>query len=48
MLIENKIKYGSKVLVDYINNDYEIKVLYTCGTQNATVGAGKTKKGEMI
>ena len=27
MLIENKIKYGSKVLVDYINNDYEIKVL---------------------
>ena len=27
MLIENKVKYGSKVLVDYINNDYEIKVL---------------------
>ena len=27
MLIENKVKYGSKILVDYINNDYEIKVL---------------------
>ena len=27
MLIENKIKYNSNILVDYINNDYEIKVL---------------------
>ena len=27
MLIENKVKYNSKILVDYINNDYEIKVL---------------------
>ena len=27
MLIENKVKYNSKILVDYTNNDYEIKVL---------------------
>ena len=27
MLIENRVKANSKILVDYINNDYEIKVL---------------------
>ena len=27
MLIENKVKYNSKILVDYVDNDYEIKVL---------------------
>ena len=27
MLIENKVKANSKIFVDYVNNDYEIKVL---------------------